>query len=256
MTRRIKGESDNVRKTFRFIDESKREDIDEYVLTALSHEFHRFTSPVEIDMYLNGPGYLTYDEVAHIREYSGYNFKNLNQALSGKWNYDENGDISKLDKFLNNATRIKKIIERHPTTGENFVAYRGVNLYYFKDYGIETIDDLACMEGKFLLDKGFVSTSLLEKNCFYKKENDLGLDFNIKIEYLISDDFKDGMYIGNNPNLSYSPEQYEFLVNAHNIAKVAKVSIGEDNTARLTAIMIPKSIYDDYYRKSEVSAKK
>ena len=256
MTRRIKGESDSVRKTFKFIDEHKRTDIEEYALTCLSHEFHRFSSPFEVDMYLSSPGYLTYDEVSYIREYSGYNFKHLNQALRGKWNCEENGDYSRFDKFLNNATKIKKIIEKHSTTGESFIVYRGVNLHYFKDYGIDSIEDLSCMEGKFLLDRGFVSTSVLESNCFYKKENELGFDFNIKIEYLIGEDFRDGMYIGNNSSLSYSPDQYEFLINAHNIAKVAKVSIGEDNTAKLTAVMIPKSIYDDYYKKSSQSTKK
>lgn len=256
MTGRIKGVSDNVRKTFKFIDDAKREDIDEYVLTCLSHDYHRFSSPIEAEMFLNRPGYLTYDEVSHIREYSGYNFKHLNQALRGKWNYEENGDYSRLDKFLNNATKIKKIIEKYPTAGESFVAYRGVNLFYFKDYGIDSMEDLSAMEGKFLLDRGFVSTSVLERNCFFKKENDFGFDFNIKIEYLIGEDFRDGMYIGNNPNLSYSPEQYEFLINAHNIAKVVKVNVGEDNTAKLTAVVVPKSIYDDYYKKSSQSTKK
>lgn len=241
------GESDNVRSLFRFVDQEKRNDIDEYVLTSLSHGYHKFSSPVEIDMSISEPGYLTYDEASYIREYSGYNFKHLNQALRGKWNYEDNGDISRLDSFLNTATKIKKIIEKHPTTGENFIAYRGVNLHYFKDYGIKKIDDLSNMEGKFLLDKGFVSTSLLESNCFYKKENELGFDFNIKIEYLISEDFKDGMYIGTNPNLTYTPKQYEYLINAHNIAKVAHVRVGEDNTATLTAVVVPKHIYDDYY---------
>ena len=32
------------------------------------------------------------------------------------------------------------------------MAYRGVNLHYFRDYGIETIEDLVSMEGNFLLD--------------------------------------------------------------------------------------------------------
>ena len=249
MAKLNKGESDTVRTLFKFITQERKNDMDEYVLTCLSHGFQRFSSPMEIDMAISGPGYLTYDEASYIREYSGYNFKHLNQALRGKWNYEDNGDISRMDRFLNTATKIKKIIEKHPTTGENFVAYRGVNLHYFKDYGIDTIDDLASMEGKFLLDKGFVSTSLLENNCFYKKENELGFDYNIKIEYLIPEDFKDGMYIGTNPNLTYSPMQYEYLINAHNMAKVARVRIGEDNTATLTAVMVPKHIYDDYYNK-------
>ena len=247
MAKLNKGESDTVRTTLKFISTERMEDINEYVLTCLSHRFQKFSSPMEIDIAISGPGYLTYEEASYIREYSGYNFKHLNQALRGKWNYEDNGDISRLDTFLSNATKIKKIIEKHPTTGENFVAYRGVNLYYFKDYGIETIEDLTNMEGKFLLDKGFVSTSLLESNCFYKKENELGLDYNIKIEYLIPEDFRDGFYLGTNPNFTYSPKQYEYLINAHNMAKVARVKVGEDNTATLTAVVVPKHVYDDYY---------
>ncbi|MBQ7105305.1 MAG: hypothetical protein IJN90_05565 [Bacilli bacterium] len=241
------GESDTVRSLFRFVDAERKKDIDEYVLNGLSHNYQKFLSPEEILMTLKAPGYLTYDEASYIREYSGYNFKHLNQALRGKWNYEDNGDISRMDSFLNTATRIKKIIEKHATTGEDFIAYRGVNLHYFKDYGIKSIDELSQMEGKFLLDRGFVSTSLLESNCFFKKENDLGYDFNIKIEYLISKDFKDGIYIGDNPILTYSPKQYEYLINAHNIAKVARVKIGDDNTAVLTAVVVPKHIYDEYY---------
>lgn len=242
-----KGNSSNVSLLFSYIDESKRMDIDEFVLNSLARKYQRFSSVHEIRDVFYKPNYLTYEDTLYLRAYSGLNFKNINDALRDRWSYINNGHVANKDKFLKNGSRIKSIIEKHPTSVDNFVAYRGVDLSYFKDYGIESLDDLSSLEGKFMLDKGFVSTSLLESNCFFKKENDLGIDYNVKIEYLIPRDFSDGIYIGDNPSLSYSPEQYEYLINTFNLAKVASVKIGKDNTATLTAVMIPKSIYDDYY---------
>ena len=103
------------------------------------------------------------------------------------------------------------------------------------------------MQGKFMFDKGFVSTSLIEKDCFFQKENTLGLNYNVKIEYLIPDSFGDGMYLGNNNRSSYNPEQSEYLINSGNMSRVANVKVDGD-TAVLTVVMIPKSIYDKYYQ--------
>ncbi len=48
MAKLNKGESDTVRKTLRFISSERMEEINEYVLTCLSHGFQRFSSPMEI----------------------------------------------------------------------------------------------------------------------------------------------------------------------------------------------------------------
>jgi len=250
-----KGENSNVRLLFKYIDDVKKNDIDEFVLNSLTHQYQRFSSLHDIRAVFNNPNYLTYDESLCIREYSGVNFRNINNALRDRWNYNDNGNISEKDRFLKNGTQLRNIIEKNSNSFEDFITYRGVDLSYFKEYGIESLDDLQAMEGKFLLDKGFISTSLLESNCFFKKPNDLGINYNVKIEYLIPKDFSDGIYIGDNPSLSYSPEQYEYLINTFNISKVASVRIDQDNTATLTAVMIPKSIYDDYYKNKECNKK-
>ena len=72
MAKLNKGESDTVRTLFKFITQERKDDMDEFVLTCLSHGFHRFSSPMEIDMAISGPGYLTYDEASYIREYPRY----------------------------------------------------------------------------------------------------------------------------------------------------------------------------------------
>lgn len=250
MNKLSKGDSSNVVSLFKYIDESKRTDIDEFVLNSLVHDYQRFSSVHEIRTVFRNPSYLTYEDTLYLREYSGLNFKNINNALRDRWNYDDNGHVSKKDKFLKDGSRIKSIIEKNANSSsfEDFVVYRGVGLDYFKEYGIDSLSDLQSMEGKFIFDKGFVSTSLLESNCFFKKDNDLGLNYNVKIEYLIPNDFSDGIYIGDNPSLSYSPEQYEYLINSSNLAKVARVRIDSDDTACLTAVMVPKYIYDDFYK--------
>ena len=108
------------------------------------------------------------------------------------------------------------------------------------------------MKGEFLLDKGFVSTSLVEDDCYYKKENELGLDYNVKIEYLVPEEFEDGVSIG---NVSYSPGQNEDLINAWNIASVSDVRMDGEDGAVVTALLIPKKVYDKAYR-HEVGAVK
>ena len=47
--------------------------------------------------------------------------------------------------------------------------------------------------------------------------------------------------------MTYSESQKEYLINNYNLAKVTSITINDDNTAHITAIMIPKMIYDDYY---------
>ena len=104
-----------------------------------------------------------------------------------------------------------------------------------------------------MYDRGFVSTSLLEDNCFFGKDNELGLNYNIKIEYMIPCEFRDGIFL--DANMSYSPNQQEFVLNSGNISKVCGVSIDkENNTATIRASLIPKEIYDDYYRTRSVTS--
>ena len=47
--------------------------------------------------------------------------------------------------------------------------------------------------------------------------------------------------------MCYNEEQNEYLINSGNISRVVNVTVNGDNTAHITAMMIPKFIYDDYY---------
>lgn len=233
--------NENVKQLFRYINEDKLKAIDEYCLMNITNDYKNLTEE-EITQISNI--YSTNDEES-IREYSGYNYKHINNALRGTWNYEENGSINDKNKFQERGRNLSEIITSNPTYLGNFKAYRGVNISYFKEYEIENIEDLEKLKGQFLLDKGFVSTSIQEDRCYFKKENDLGIDYNVKITYLIPEDFNDGIFLQG--NMTYSESQKEYLINSYNLAKVTSVTINDDNTAHITAIMIPKMIYDDYY---------
>ena len=91
------------------------------------------------------------------------------------------------------------------------------------------------------------STSISEDKCFYDRDNELGKNYNVKIEYLIPEEFGDGIYLGNS-NLSYTPGQDEYLINRANMSKVIGVSVdSQNNKATMMVVMIPKHIYDMSY---------
>jgi hypothetical protein len=101
------------------------------------------------------------------------------------------------------------------------------------------------LEGGFLLDKGFVSTSLIDESCYYRKPNELGLNYNVKIKYLIPEEFEDGISLG---NATYCPGQHEYLINVWNIANVVDVTMDGEDGCIVRAMMIPKKVYDKAYR--------
>jgi len=105
------------------------------------------------------------------------------------------------------------------------------------------------------LDAGLVSTTLLPEESFFGKEIEKGKKYDVMIEYMVPQEFTDGIYIGDNPNFSYHPHEQEYLINAGNMSRVTGVRIGEDGTARIQAMMIPKSLYDDYYKGKESNTK-
>lgn len=233
--------SQNVKRMFNYIDKEHKEQIDNFYISSITREY----TDVNMEDYESNKTLYEFEEITLLREYSGYNFRHINNILRGRWNYEENGSIDRKQEFLNTARKISEIITNKPTNLGNIKTYRGVNLSYFNEYGIHNIEELINLKGQFLLDKGFVSTSISEDKCFFKKENDLGINYNVKITYLIPEELNDGILLKG--NMSYSPGQEEFLINTYNIAKVVDVKINEDDTAHITAMMIPKIIYDEYY---------
>ena len=234
------GESKYVNTMIRMIGD-KREDIDNYCESVLDREY-AIKSSEEIEI----PS-LSREDIDSVREYSGYNFKHINAALRDNWNYEVNGNISNKNEYIARGRRLEEIIGNNPSYMGNFRTYRGATLSSFSEYGITSIDELKNMEGKFMFDRGFTSTSISEDKCFYDRDNELGKNYNVKIEYLIPEEFGDGIYLGNSV-LSYTPGQDEYLINRANMSKVIGVSVdSQNNKATMMVVMIPKHIYDMSY---------
>jgi len=247
-----KGISKDVRSLLRMIDEADKMNIEYFYLQSLSRSYHLINEPGEIIEYLHNRD-ISYDDNNFLLNYSGYNYKHINAVLRGTWNYEENGNIENMPVYRENARRLSELIMNNPSElDDDIIAYRGVDIGYFKQYGIETLEDLQMLDGQMLHDRGFVSTSLLEEKCFFGMDNELGLNYNIKMEYMIPCEFRDGIFLGE--NMSYSPNQQEFVINSGNISKVCGVSIDkENNTATIRTVLIPKEIYDDYYRTRSIT---
>ena len=235
------GVSKNVEKMLKFISTDKINAIDKFYNDCLERDYTEFKDAELALMNINVPT-LSEEDADVLLNYSGYNYKNINNVLRNRWNYEENGLADKA-YYAEIANRIKSIINNNQTSIGNCKLFRGVSLEYLKEYGITSLDDIEKLRGNILLDKGFVSTSLVDEKCFYKKENDLGINYNVKIEYLVPEEFEDGICLS---SLSYSPGQCEYLINAWNMARVVDV-IHDENGAILKAILIPKKIYDEYY---------
>lgn len=241
-----KGTNKYIESILGFINEDDKTNIDYFYLESLTREYKKINATTDVSTLLVNDD-ISYEDADFLLNYSGFNYKHINASLRGTWNSEENGDINQAETYLAIAYRLNAIINNHPTTlNDNITTYRGVDIRYFKQYGIESLDDLKSLEEKYMFDRGFVSTSIKEDKSFFKMNNELGLNYNIKIEYMIPHEFKDGILLGN--GTSYSPKQEEFLINSSNLAKVSSVIVSDDNTAVLRASLIPKELYDDYYR--------
>ena len=238
------GINKEVRSVFRMISEDKKNNISSFFDDHFNNSYFEFKDVEQIVLRLGSSEIDNYNSEL-LRMYSGYNFRNINSVLRGNWNYEKNGHESKKTEYEGIARELTTFIDNNQKSIGNCKAFRGVPLHYFKSYGIDNLQDLVYLEDNFIFDKGLVSTSLIEDKCFFKKDNDLGINYNVKIEYLIPEEFEDGIYLGDY-NSSYSPEQYEYVINSWNMAKVYSVDVDGDS-AVVKAMMIPKKVYDDYY---------
>ena len=235
------GLSKDVKQMMKFISTDKVQAIDEFYNSCFDRDYYEYKDEEVAMMNINVPT-LSNDDSDVFLNYSGYNFKNINNALRGRWSYEENGLADK-SYYLEIGNKMREVINNNQISIGNLKLFRGVSLDYFKDYGISSLQDMMMLRGQFLLDKGFVSTSLIESKCFYKKDNELGINYNVKIEYLVPEEFADGICIS---GLSYSPNQCEYLINAWNMARVVEV-ISDGDGVIVKAILIPKKVYDEYY---------
>ena len=235
------GVSKDVRRIMRYISPERQNMIGSFCGESVDRQYRTFSDPELALMSINQPSLVGEDADVFLN-YSGYNFRNINNAARGRWNYEENGNADKA-QFEQIASRMKNAIDQNQSSIGNTKLFRGVTLDYFRDYGIHSVEDMDALKGQMLLDKGFVSTSLVEDRCFYKMDNDLGLNYNVKIEYLVPEEFTDGICLS---SLTYSPGQCEYLINARNMAKVVDV-IHDGDGVIVKACLVPKKVYDDFY---------
>lgn len=235
------GESKDVKRIMRYISEERQNMIGSFCGECKDREYQAFVDPEMALMSIPQPPLMGEDADVFVN-YSGYNFRHINNAARGRWNYEENGTLDKA-QYEEIASRMKSVIDKNQYSIGNTKLFRGVTLDYFRDYGIHSLEDMDSLCGQMLLDKGFVSTSLVEDRCFYKMDNELGLNYNVKIEYLVPEEFTDGICLS---SLTYSPGQCEYLINAWNMAKVVDV-IHDGDGVIVKACLVPKKVYDEYY---------
>ena len=235
------GVSKDVKRIMRYISEERQNMIGSFCSECSDRAYQSFTDPEMALMSIPQAPLIGKDADAFLN-YSGYNFRHINNAARGRWNYEENGTLDKA-QYEEIASRMKSVIDKNQYSIGNTKLFRGVTLDYFRDYGIHSLDDMDSLRGQMLLDKGFVSTSLVEDRCFYKMDNELGLNYNVKIEYLVPEEFTDGICLS---SLTYSPGQCEYLINARNMAKVVDV-IHDGDGVIVKACLVPKKVYDDFY---------
>ena len=237
--------SSDLRLFLRLIPEDEKENITMFYNECIDRDYKEFDN---IEMALmdidNGYKY-KYDDMEILSYFSGFEYSRINAAARDKWYYQRHGNINDKPKYEKIVREITEAIDKNQNSVGNIKVFRGVDLSYFSEYGISSLEDLEGLKGGFLLDEGFVSTSLIEDNCFYRKTNNLGLNYNVKIEYLVPEEFGDGVALG---YFSHHPDECEYLINSYNMAQVVDVNKDGVDGAVIQAMLIPKYVYDKAYR--------
>ena len=187
-----KGESNITNLVLKLIDNDTKEEINNFIKNLQTKKFYNLTTYEEIlklfkEEINNFPYSLSEEEQLNIKFYSGYYYKFINSILRDTWNYEENGklDTNAKEKYKKIANSIKKSLTKIPSLPINLYTYRGTNIDTFKEYNIDSLEELIYMKGKYFYERGFTSTSILEKNSYYNKIPDNNKPYNIKIKYLI-----------------------------------------------------------------------
>lgn len=251
------GKSRKSNLVLNLLDIETRNEMEEFVKNHISQEFDEIKDSQNLNIILkeNINAFLrelTDEDLMSLRSYTGYNFKNINAILRGKWSYEENGKLTEeiQNNFLNISKKISTIIQKFPNIPFNFITFRGTTLDTFNEYGISELKELISLKNNYIYESGFTSTSIIEDCCYFKKELDTGKNYNIKIKYLITPAYSEGALL-TNYYTSYSPNQNEYVLSNGALSKVINVEINEElDEAILTVIVIPKKIYD-FEKKNE-----
>ena len=232
------GYSSSTKLLLRYLSEETKNEIDRYIEEHRNNESIDYNFQKDTELFERN---LTDDEYMTIRLYTGTNYKNINAVFRKTWNYEDNGDSSKKNYYQKLGEEISNVIDKYPELKNNIKTFRGTSLREFKKYGVTSLDDLKQLEGKYLYEEGFTSTSLEEKSSFFNREI-FGEIQNIEVIYHVSATSRDGMPVLSK-DLSYAINQKEYLLNKNCLSKVLKVEI-KDDTAVVEVLLIPQKLWN------------
>ena len=253
----------NIEQVLRLIGKDVIDDVELYINDAKSRDYLNFNSEEEINLFFKGfmkdvYNNHSYDEIDNIRYYTGISFNSINSLLRGYWDYDKNGLLTeeKKEEIIEISSEIEESLINMPNLNSNIKAYRGVDINYFRDYDIHSLDDLNKLVNQYYFDSGFISTSLLQETSFFDKDLEYHDKCNIEIEYLIPEECSEAIPLIND-DLSYSKSQNEFLICKSSLSKIVDVNVDSDeNKAYISMLYIPQKIRNKDLNKERNSIKK
>lgn len=249
-----KGTNYNVSYLLRYIGKEKQDELENYTKEMLSKSYQQFTNESVVhetfDSFLSEYlSKLNKEDAINLRSYTGLKFRNVNAILRNNWNYEVNGKLTKelKEESLELAEKIHCAINKAPEINGGIKTYRGVSINSFQSYNIFTLADLKSLEGKYLYEEGFTSTSLIKnQSFFYKEPFTLTGKPNILIEYLIPDGSDDGIPLLCD-EISFSPNQVEFLINSSSLFRVSYVEVDQkNNVALMQILLIPQRVWNPH----------
>ena len=132
------GVSKDVRRIMRYISDERVNMIGSFCSETKDRDYREFTDPEMALMSIEQPSLVGEDADVFLN-YSGYNFRHINNAARGRWNYEENGNLDK-SQYEAIANRMKRCIDENQSSVGNIKVFRGVTLDYFRDYGLYSLD--------------------------------------------------------------------------------------------------------------------
>ena len=236
------GTTFTTRMIMNSLSEERRNIFDSFCGECNDRSYEKIEDIDKVLMFINLP-VLNDEDRLSLSHYSGFSYFDLNRAIKNKWTYEENGTQERFNEFKKYAEDLQNTIANNQASIGNVKVYRGVPLKYFREYGINSLDELDSLKGQILVDQGFVSTSLVEDDCFYRKDPNNGINYNVMIEYSVPEEFTDGIVMVGE---SHFTGESEYLINAWSLAQVSDV-VRDGDGVIIKALLVPKYIYDDYY---------
>jgi tetratricopeptide (TPR) repeat protein len=226
----------------------------EYLNDALNREYDDYESlkdfnkanPEYVDQLFSG---LSYTEQETLKRYTGFNYRAWNTYLRKGWIYDEHGAYNEARKrdYEEDIAKMDKLIESSPKAESDFYAYRGVNIEAFRDYGVQTVEELSKLKGQFYLERGFTSTAIsLDQSFIGREEFDdvRRKPCNVGIRYMIPKGTNEGVVIPRG-SLSYSHSTDEYVLHSSALSYIDNVEVSEDGeSAAVSCVVIPREYYD------------